>query len=487
MQITDRRFFIWALAVVAMARLFGMAAMPLMDTSEPRYAEIARIMAETGDWITPWFEPGAPFWGKPPLSFWAQALGIKLLGVSEFAVRLPSFIVMAMLLLLIYQAADINSGRRTAQLAALIFSTMLLPLVSAGAVLTDPFLALGVTLSMLAFYVAPLCPTWFWRYGFFVGIVIGLLSKGPLAVALIGVAIIPWLVFQADWRDRLRALPWISGSTLVVALSLPWYIAAEIKTPGFLQYFIVGEHFLRFVDGGWSGDLYGTAHERPLGSIWFELVVASSPWGPVGLVALLYFMLPRRRVKLIRFVRQPGVAYLLAWAVAAPVFFTLSRNILWTYVLPSLPAVAMILACVVEPSIDEWKSKGRFYVVILAFSLVPIASIALGVVSLTNPNRLKTERELLATAAEEMQKGKTLYFVGSRPFSARFYSYGRAKLISRQELGAWLQTRPRALIAVPKGSNFSLLESPSQRLRPLFESRRYVLYDLNVTVSESVQ
>src|SRR3546814_4841624 len=73
----------WVLAAVLGLRLASMWLFPLIDTSEPRYAEIARIMAVSGDWVTPWFEPGEPFWGKPPLAFWAQALSIKLLGLRS--------------------------------------------------------------------------------------------------------------------------------------------------------------------------------------------------------------------------------------------------------------------------------------------------------------------------------------------------------------------------------------------------------------------
>lgn len=464
-----------------------MSVMPLMDTSEPRYAEIARLMAETGDWITPWFEPGLPFWGKPPLSFWAQALGIKVLGVSELAVRLPSFIAMAMLLLLVYRAADISLNRRTAQLTTLILSTMVLPLVSAGAVLTDPFLALGVTLSMLAFHIAPLRPTWFWRYGFFVGIAIGLLSKGPLALALIGVAIVPWLMFQADWRSRLSVLPWVSGSLLALALSLPWYIAAEIKTPGFLQYFIVGEHFLRFVDSGWNGDLYGTAHERPLGSIWIEFVLASMPWGLAGLVALLFSLTRSSGEKLKCFVRQAGVTYLAAWAVAAPVFFTLSGNILWTYVLPSLPAVALLLARAAEPALSKSLSKCSKFVVVFALSLVPAAPIVLSVVSWTKPNRLKTEKALVDVAAEGMKAGKKLYFIGSRPFSARFYSRGHAELLSVEQFETLAQTERSALIAVSNNQNLDFLKALPVKLKPLFSSRRFTLYEFDSTEKSTLR
>ena len=137
----SNKSLVMILGILLVARLFAMTALPLIDTSEPRYAEIARIMAVSGDWITPWFEPGVPFWGKPPLAFWAQALGIKLFGLSELAVRLPSFLVMLLVAGLVYIAAREVFGPRQARWATLILDTMLLPFVSAGDVLTDPFLA----------------------------------------------------------------------------------------------------------------------------------------------------------------------------------------------------------------------------------------------------------------------------------------------------------------------------------------------------------
>ena len=78
---------------VAVARLIMLGSYPLMDTTEARYGDIGRMMAESGDWITPWFRPGVPFWGKPPLSFWCTALSFKLFGVNEFTARLPHWIL----------------------------------------------------------------------------------------------------------------------------------------------------------------------------------------------------------------------------------------------------------------------------------------------------------------------------------------------------------------------------------------------------------
>ncbi|HEU6454869.1 MAG TPA: glycosyltransferase family 39 protein, partial [Roseateles sp.] len=77
------------LVLLVLARLSAMAWLPLMDTTEARYGDIGRRMAALGDWVTPWFDEGVPFWGKPPLSFWLTAASMRLFGLSEFAARLP--------------------------------------------------------------------------------------------------------------------------------------------------------------------------------------------------------------------------------------------------------------------------------------------------------------------------------------------------------------------------------------------------------------
>lgn len=271
----------------------------MSDTTEPRYAEIARLMAVTNDWITPWFAPEVPFWGKPPLPFWLQAISINILGFSDFAVRLPSWLFTAGSAWLVFKVGAAVFSPMIGLWAAGIFASSALVHLTMGAVMLDSPLAFGVTLTLTGYLICSAANnreqsvSWFWRWAPFFGLAIGFLSKGPVTLALLCVPGFVML-FYASWRNMLAKLPWIWGSVATAAAVVPWFILAEIKTPGFLNYFIVGEHFLRFTDPGWNGDLYGTAHKEPLGMIWGEGLKATLPWGFAVVIMGLYKLTQKR-------------------------------------------------------------------------------------------------------------------------------------------------------------------------------------------------
>ena len=130
---------------------------------------------------------------------------------------------------------------------------------------------------------------------------------------------------------------------------MPWYLLAESRTPGYLNYYIIGEHWRRYTEAGWKGDMFGTTHARPRGSIWPMAVAATLPWCVVWL-GMLWKM--RRREMLSRTADDDGWrAYLWLWMLASPVFFTFAGNILITYVLPGLPAFALLVA-------EAWSAVG---------------------------------------------------------------------------------------------------------------------------------
>ncbi|MDX1802353.1 MAG: glycosyltransferase family 39 protein, partial [Marinobacter sp.] len=215
-MLKNRQLLFWLLVAVVVSRLLTMFSVPLADMTEPRYAEIARVMAATGDWITPWFHLNVPFWGKPPLSFWCQALSFKLFGVSEFTGRLPSWLATVGMLALVMRLASTLADRRVGLWAGLIFSTMALTYISAGTVMTDSFLALGTTLSLVSFAMVLSGHKRGWRWGPFIGLIIGLLAKGPLTLILLGTPVFFWALWSRGWKTLFTELPWGRGLLLTV-------------------------------------------------------------------------------------------------------------------------------------------------------------------------------------------------------------------------------------------------------------------------------
>lgn len=487
------------LAAVLLLPLVSMAIIPFYDTSEPRYAEIARVMAQGGDWITPWFSPGIPFWGKPPLSFWAQALSMKAFGFTEFAARLPSWICLLVSVAILQAGVRRLYGPRIAMTSALVYSTCTLAYISSGAVLTDPFLALGTTLSLVAFAVVAakesetaagtaaafmgtrtergtsgLRGLSWWRYGFFIGLALGLLAKGPLAAVLIGAPALVWRALR--WRHQPAAvpLPWVKGLALVAALTLPWYLMAELKTPGFLDYFITGEHFRRFLDPGWQGDLYGTAHRRAHGTIWLYWLQAAFPWSLLVLTGLIGAVFSvRLRLALHAAARARLFHYWLAAALVTPAFFTFSANILWTYLLPSLAGFSVLTALLLDAvHIEAGRPRRLLTACVLT---VPSIVLVASVLAWAFPDLRDTERGLVRYA-NGLDAGSTqLHYLGELPFSARFYSGGMAGELEPAALGGAAACGKPFLLAIPKDERNQVSSMLGGSFTPLYSNRRYIL------------
>jgi 4-amino-4-deoxy-L-arabinose transferase-like glycosyltransferase len=431
---SHRRWFILILIAAAFIRLATLGAYPLTDNTEARYAEVAREMLASGEWITPQLH-GEKYWSKPPLSIWLTAGSMALFGINEFAVRLAPFLLSLLVAWLTYSLAFTQRGPDYALASAAVLVSSVLFFISSGAVMTDSALLLGTTLSMAAFWMAVNgsgIRAQIWGYLFFLGLVIGLLAKGPVAVVLTFLPVGLWALWKNRWGVLWSRIPWISGLTLTAALTLPWYLAAEARTPGFLGYFIIGEHWKRFTQPGWTGDLYGSAHIQPRGMIWLFWLVAALPWSAILLGSWVRTCTGRHRLSLFFHNADDWTIYLLLWAVAPMLFFTLAGNILWTYVLPGLPALALLVAQgwfadVASPSAGKDSTNGRwpaaklfaglatplvFGLMILVWSFIPVKG--------SQKYLLSRYLDLRPNAASK------LVYLYDRPYSAEFYSSGNA-------------------------------------------------------------
>ncbi len=378
-----------ALAAVALLRLASLGQVALTDNTESRYGGIAWEMARSGDWITPWtgidgkvapqkarafhgvspwmYAKGdlMPFWGKPPLQFWLAALSYRALGVSEFAARLPSFLVAILLVAATVWFAGGLWGRQVAILAGIILATSLGLFLLSGACELDVSLAASTTIAMIAFaqFVRSTGrPQKAWALGFFLALGVGALAKGPVALVLVGLTLGLWIMLARRWR-LVAEVPWIAGTLLFLAVAAPWYLLAEWATPGFLNYFLIHENLLRYLVNDY-GDFYGYGRLHPYGFIWLTLLAALLPWtvlmvatGLRGIKVSGTIFHPRSERKMVpdtffSLLRLPGnvartdpwLAYVLVWGLLPPLFFTAARQVVWTYVLPGLPGLAIATA-----------------------------------------------------------------------------------------------------------------------------------------------
>lgn len=480
------------LAVVVLARLATLGSGVLFDTTEARYAEVGRWALEHGQWVVPRIDADTPFLAKPPLYAWGAAAGMGLAGTGAFGARLASWVFSLVTIALVVAMARAAFGRDrlVVPMAALVFMTLPLGWVAAGAVMTEASLVASTTAMMVAFWrawSAPAAQARGWRWAFFVAAGLGMLAKGPVAIVYAALPVGAFCLLARDWRRVWTCLPWVRGTALAAAVCMPWYVAAEVRSPGFLEYFLVGEHLQRFLQPGWAGDRFGNAHAEPRGTIWLFWLAAVGWWAAVAAA------LGWRRI---REARRAGAAaggapnadgldpalrrYLIAWSVAPMVFFSLSGNVIWTYVAPGLPAFALLVAAAVRAPVEARFVAGLS----LAAGLGLVAATAL---LLPGYARERSAADTIAAWQAEHKRcgpGPIRFEAAAVPFSARFYSGARAEALGPTGLAAvaasdagWVVLRAAtgrdlqaaALAAglawppVHRTTRYALLRAPAQR------------------------
>ncbi len=371
--------------------LFGhLGAIGLLGPDEPRYAWIARAMVETGDWVTPRLY-GSPWFEKPILYYWAAAIGFGLHLPPEWAARLPSALAALVAALGIAWLGRKHYGleecpRSPALLAPLFFSTSVGAIGFSRAATPDMLFSASITLAMACAATVlrhagglrgPTDPALaghrsfaaIFGFGAFLGLAV--LAKGPAAIILAGGAIAIWALATKHWRAAFRMLhPVAIASFCVVAL--PWYVLCARRNPDFLRVFLLEHNFERYVS-----DVF--QHRQPF---WFFI--------PITLLALIpwtAFLIPAARAGLehwrTKSWRDSPAFFFSCWAIFPILFFSFSQSKLPSYILPGIPALALVMAVVasrvIEPSsgADGW-----------VFALLGVTWVGLAVAALVWTNRL---------------------------------------------------------------------------------------------------
>jgi 4-amino-4-deoxy-L-arabinose transferase-like glycosyltransferase len=317
---------------------FRLGTPGLFDADEPAYAQAAREMLESGDWITPHFN-GQPRFDKPILFYWLTTLTYRVFGVTEFAVRFWSALAAVILVLVIARAARRWFGPPADLLAGLAVMTNLLTALLARAAVTDMLLTLFVTLAILAGVEALSdSPERGRRWAMMGWGAMGLavLVKGPVGLVIPGMALGgALLVLRELRRGLIRLFPW-QGVALFAALAFPWYVLVLAANGwAFVQGFVIKHHVTRY-----TGVI--SSHAGPL---WFYLpvvLVGFFPWSGFLPRAIWQAAVARRREA-----REPADRLLVAcacWAIGVFVFFSFAGTKLPSYLFPAFPAMALLVA-----------------------------------------------------------------------------------------------------------------------------------------------
>lgn len=307
------------LAALYLADLTGMG---MVQPDEPRYADVGRAMAQSGDWITPrlW---GQPWFEKPALLYWMTACGVKLGLGPDLAPRLPVALLSVIFLAFFWWRLKLEWDDRVASYATAMLATSAGWLAYSHVAVTD--------LPLAAFFSAAVLLSLPW-------LARARKTTLPAAAACLGIAamakgLVPLVLFlpvlSIGWRklrDWLRPAPLLAFSVC----ALPWYVLCTIRNgSSFLRVFFVQQQFGRF----------GSPTLQHVQPLWFYLpvlLVLLYPWFP--LIAFPSLVFSRGRA------RDPRTLALAAVVVFGFVFFSLAVNKLPGYLIPLLPALFVLLA-----------------------------------------------------------------------------------------------------------------------------------------------
>ena len=380
-----KRIVVFAVAMGCLlaTRLVVMTATPLFEPSEARYAAISANMARTGDFLVPRFTHKGtyqPFAGKPPLVFQASGVLCRLFGVCEFAVRLVPFLSFAALLAILFVVVRRLADAEAGMLAAGICATSVALYATAGFCMTDTTLALcssGALLLYLRLRTGSEQPSLRSVIGISTLLGLGMLVKGPVALALFGLPVVADAAISRKWKHIL-SVRWLLGAAIFVAISAPWFCMMENAQPGFIRYFFINENLLRFLVHDY-GDMYGSGRETFRGMALIWALVVTLPWS--------LFALFRPRCIGLNALRTSFP--LLASAVITA-FWCLTSRVPIAYLLPVVPLFSAHLALyVARDESCRFKAWRIFPFATAAAMTVLVATLA--VVLLTSPKRMPGE------------------------------------------------------------------------------------------------
>lgn len=342
------------LALCALLFFLGLGTLGLTDRDEGSNAEAAREMVESGDWVTPTLN-GAPRFAKPVFTYWLISGSYLAFGVNELTARLPSALFGIALVLMQYAFASRILGPATGFRAALMLLLNIEILAIGRLVLTDMVMMFFTTLSIFCFFLAMWgdgkAKRWYW--GFYAGMGLATLTKGPVGVLVPLLAVVPYLWLTKRWRDVLRECRPLAGALVFLGVAAPWYTAMFMLHGSGYADSARGDTLTRFfsIIGGHGGTVL----------FYFPiLLLGFFPWSGFLPATLVQALQGSRSADAQDRPRHLQILCAV-WIAAVFAFFTLSSTRLPHYIAPLFPAAALLVAASWDRLLSEAGGTwGRF-------------------------------------------------------------------------------------------------------------------------------
>jgi 4-amino-4-deoxy-L-arabinose transferase-like glycosyltransferase len=363
---------LWLILIGWLAFFWHLGSISLIDETEPLFAEASRQMLVTGDWLTPYFN-GETRFDKPSLIYWCQAIAYSIVGVNEWGVRLPSALAAMGLISLAFYTLQWHLTKKD-ELEFVFRPTRRWLIACLGAALmalnpqmiawgrtgvSDMLLTGCVGSALLCFFLGYAQPhksvaKTGWYLAFYVLTAAAILSKGPVGIVLPALAITLFVLYLGNFWEVLREMRLLIGMPIILGLSLPWYALVIWRHgPEYINSFFGYHNIERFTS-------VVNRHSAPWYFYFIVVLLGFAPYSvylPLAIAKLKFWQRSYWRSQ--ERSKQLGL-FAFFWFVGVFGFFTIAITKLPSYVLPLMPASAILVALLWNDILETSSSSSSF-------------------------------------------------------------------------------------------------------------------------------
>jgi 4-amino-4-deoxy-L-arabinose transferase-like glycosyltransferase len=444
--------------LIAAVFLVILGRLDLWDPDEPRYAEAAREMIESGDYLTPHFNYKVRF-DKPPLFYWLIVIAYRFFGVSEFSARLFTPLLAVFGAILMFILGRILVDKKTGILSAVILVSCLQYFILGHACTTDMTFSVFITAALFFFAIGYIKEKSSLFLGTYICAALAVLTKGPAALALIGLTIGLFILARRNFRLILK-MRLFSGALLFALIALPWYISMiNVHGQEYINAFFLEHHIARF-----SSDLFH--HQQPFYYLIIALLVGFLPW--TLLLGQSLYQLLRGKAAVLKEGR--GIwFFIILWGLVPVIFFSLSKAKLPTYILPAYPAFSLIVGRYLSQHVKKTVPLVIAILAVLLLVKVAVFELVLG--------RIQQERSTKPISLKAASIARPDDILASAWFfrpGLVFYTHEKIDRISEESELEDLAASGRRLLLFMKPAEYKRLKDKFG-LQLVYEGERYLL------------